>query len=368
MNDLTDPERVFTLSREDFQLFNPNTLTCPIFRRRRDAELTRKIYENVPVLVRETENGPVNPWGIQFSTMFHMTNDSNLFETAKDLEKDGYWLGEGNIYTKGKQKYLPLFEAKMVHQYDHRYAGGVSGEEKLVNSQASEIVSVEKKKDPDFSPLPRFWVPAEKVQATSDFLLGYRDIGRATDVRTCIAAIIPRVGVGNTIGLVQSNMFPKQLACLYANLTSFILDYAARQKVSSTHLNFFTVEQFPVLPPERYQDPWHGVKLADLITPRVLELCYTAHDLKGFADDLGYSGPPFVWDEERRLHRRCQLDALFFHLYGLTKDEAGEILDTFPIVKRQDEARYGGKYRTRDLILGYYNAYGAGNLDAWVKG
>ena len=88
-------------------------------------------------------------------------------------------------------------------------------------------------------------------------------------------------------------------------------------------------------PAERYEDDWHGVKLADFITARVLELCYTAHDLKGFAADLGNTGPPFAWDDERRLHLRCQIDALFFHLYGLTEAEAGEILDTFPIVKRR---------------------------------
>ena len=149
---------------------------------------------------------------------------------------------------------------------------------------------------------------------------------------------------------------------------SFPLDYAARQKIGGQHLTYFNVEQFPVIPPERYNDDWQGVKLADFITARVLELCYTAHDLKGFADDLGHTGPPFAWDEERRLHLKCQLDALFFHLYGLTEGEAGEILDTFPIVKRQDEARYSGKFRTRDLILGYSRAYAAGNMDAWVKG
>jgi hypothetical protein len=82
---------------------------------------------------------------------------------------------------------------------------------------------------------------------------------------------------------------------------------------------------------------------------------------------MGYDGPPFAWDEERRMLLRCQLDALYFHLYGLTHDEAGEILDTFPIVKRQDEAAHGS-FRTKDLILGYYNAYEAGNMDAWVKG
>ena len=133
-------------------------------------------------------------------------------------------------------------------------------------------------------------------------------------------------------------------------------------------MTYFNIEQLPVIPPEQYADDWHGVTLADFITPRVLELCYTAHDLKGFADDLGYTGPPFFWDDERRLHLTCQIDALFFHLYGLTKAEVGEILDTFPIVRRTDEAKYGGKFRTRDLILGYYAAYGAGNMDAAVKG
>ena len=82
---------------------------------------------------------------------------------------------------------------------------------------------------------------------------------------------------------------------------------------------------------------------------------------------MGYAGPPFLWDEKRRLHLRCQLDALYFHLYGLTADDAAQILATFPIVQRQDEARYG-RYRTRDLILAYHRAYAAGNLDAWVKG
>ena len=134
------------------------------------------------------------------------------------------------------------------------------------------------------------------------------------------------------------------------------------------NLNFFVIEQLPVIPPERYADDWHGAKLADFITARVLELCYTAHDLKGFAVDLGYDGPPYAWNDERRLHLRCQLDALYFHLYGLTAGEAGEILDTFPIVRRQDEAKHDGKFRTRALILGYYNAYAAGNMDAQVKG
>ena len=99
----------------------------------------------------------------------------------------------------------------------------------------------------------------------------------------------------------------------------------------------------------------------------MLELTYTAHDMTGFAREMGCTGEPFRWDKERRLHLKCQLDALYFLLYGLNRTEAQEILETFPIVRKQDEAKYKGVYRTRDPILGYIAAFAAGNMDAWVK-
>ena len=184
-----------------------------------------------------------------------------------------------------------------------------------------------------------------------------------------IPGIIPFAGVGNTFCLItpSSDDSKGMRHCLLANLSGFALDFATRQKVGGQHLNFFIVEQLPILVPARYQQNWHGVLLSDFIKERVLELTYTAHDIKGFAEEMGNPGPPFAWDEERRLHLKSQLDALYFHLYGLSRDEAGEILDTFPIVRRQDEAKYQGRFRTKELILGYYNAYAAGNMDAWVK-
>lgn len=363
--ELKEPDRAFPLTAEDFALFNPNTRTCPIFRSRRDMELTRKIYEHAPVLVNEALGEAGNPWGISFSTMFHMTNDSKYFRTAKELEDEGYWPAAGNVYRKGPSHYLPLFEAKMIHQYDHRYAGGVYADTRLQSTQASEVTPSALKADPAFSPKPRFWVPAERVPDAPPFRIGFRDIARATDVRTCIAAVVPPVAAGNTLCLIQSGTTGPLQSCLYANLSSIALDYVARNKVSSTHLNFFVIEQFPVLPPERYAEDFKSVQLKDFVNERVLELCYTAHDLNGFADALGYTGAPFAWDEERRLHLRCQLDALYFHLYGLTRDEAMEVLETFPIVKRQDVAQYG-RFRTAELVLAYYSAYDAGDMDAWV--
>jgi hypothetical protein len=156
--------------------------------------------------------------------------------------------------------------------------------------------------------------------------------------------------------------------CFLANLNSLALDYVARQKIGGQHLTYFYLEQFPVLPPERYDEVRDGIRLAGFIRERVLELVYTAHDMTPFARALNYDGPPFAWDEERRLHLRCQLDALYFLLYGLDAGETAEILDTFPIVRRAEEAKYGGKFRTKELILGYRKAYAAGNWGTKVRG
>ena len=97
----------------------------------------------------------------------------------------------------------------------------------------------------------------------------------------------------------------------------------------------------------------------------MLRLTYTAHDMAPFARDLGYDGPPFVWDEEERRHLRARLDALYFHLYGLTREDAGYVLETFPIVRREDEARFG-RYRTRNLILAYMSALAAGDSETKI--
>ena len=98
----------------------------------------------------------------------------------------------------------------------------------------------------------------------------------------------------------------------------------------------------------------------------MLRLTYTANDMIPFARDLGYEGPPFIWDDEERRHLRARLDALYFHLYGLSREDADYILSTFPIVQRADEAEFG-RYRTRDLVLAYMNALDAGDTTTTVS-
>ena len=155
--------------------------------------------------------------------------------------------------------------------------------------------------------------------------------------------------------------------CLVANLNAFSLDFVARQKISRYELKSGTL--WSNSPSSRLQPTTEisvlSLTASDLAQDHVLRLTYTADDMAPFARDLDYDGPPFVWNEEERRHLRARLDALYFHLYGLTLDDAGYILDTFPIVRREDEKAFG-RYRTREMVLAYMNALAAGDTETKV--
>ena len=152
------------------------------------------------------------------------------------------------------------------------------------------------------------------------------------------------------------------------NLNAYVLDYAARQKIQGQHLNSYIVEQLPFVPATGFARGFGPKTAEQIIREDVLRLTYTSHDMADFARDQGYTGPPFKWDEEDRLRCRARLDAVFFHLYGLDRDAADYVLGTFPIVKREEQARYHGRYRSRDLILAYMAALNAGKPDADIAG
>jgi hypothetical protein len=155
VEDLYDAQRRFTLAAEDLALLNPNTRTCPVFRCTHDAELTKAIYRRVPVLIQEG-SPEENPWGIRFSTMFHMSNDSSLFRTREQLEADD-WSLDGNVFRRGNDVYLPLYEAKLFHHFDHRWAT-------YDGLDTHDLTSTEKD-SPETLALPRYWVPADEVTA-----------------------------------------------------------------------------------------------------------------------------------------------------------------------------------------------------------
>jgi hypothetical protein len=333
---LLDPRRRFALSQEDFLRLNPNTRTCPVFRSKADAELTKKFYRSAPILIDEHKH--TNPWSVQLRQgLFNMTSDSGLFEESPS------------------SSLLPLYEAKMIWHFDHRWA--------TCEDSNFRDCTIKEKSDPTFYATPRYWVSEGEVESRlgqwrHDWLLGFRDITNATNERTAIFTVLPRVGIGNNTPLIFADKItPRLQACLLANLNSLTFDYVARQKVGGTHLNFFVLNQLPVQAPGAY-----GENDVDFIAPRITELVCTAEDLLPFARDLGHNGSPYTWDDEHRARIRSELDAYFAHLYGLTRDELRYVLDpkdvfgeefpseTFRVLKEREEKECG-EYRTRRLLL-----------------
>jgi hypothetical protein len=369
VDEVEEDGRVFSLTHEDFARVNPNTGTAPIFRTQRDAQITRQIYEHLPVL-HDHKKGKT--WPVKYMTMFHMTNDSDKFNTRAELEADGCYPVEGNRLKKGNDIYVPLYVGRMVHHYNHRAASVEVNEDNLHNAALSGDVSLEQLKDPTFSPTPQYWVNQTFVKITPNlhFIIAFRDIARATDMRTFINALIPNTASGNKLPLLvpedgDIKAYIDYAPLLNAMFSSFAFDFVARQKVQSTALNWYIVEQLPVIPPGPFKHSLGKGTVADFIKDHVLHLTYTAHDMQPFARDMGYDGAPFVWDEDDRRHRRAKLDALFFNLYGINEHDADYILSTFPIIRKQDEAEHG-RFLTRDLILAYMRALKAGDTDVKV--
>jgi len=356
---INEPDRHFKLSAEDIALLNPNTRTCPIFRSKRDAEITKTIYRRIPVLIDESKGEAGNPWGAKFSTMFHMANDSNLFRTRKQLEADG-WELKGNIFKRDGEKYLPLYEAKMTQPYDHRAADVIISATAVVRQGQPDSLSDDEHQDPNRLPLPRYWVHDAEVEdqiGSLKWQLGFTNVTSPTNERSMLPCFIPKVGVGHSMPLIMGDD-KVSLMELGACLSSIPFDYIGRQKLGGVNYTFFIVKQIPL--------PKCAQTLRKDILERVLELTYTAYDMKPFAEDVwaelypeASARPPlpepFIWDEERRYKIRCELDAMYFHLYGINRDDTDYILETFPIVKRRDIAQYG-EYRTKNLILEIYAA------------
>ncbi|MBA8885203.1 Eco57I restriction-modification methylase domain-containing protein [Dokdonella fugitiva] len=365
VSQLADPRRRFTLTPDEFRLINPNTLTCPVFRSERDAELTKKLYRAAPVLMRdavvagEGKHAKVvepaqNPWGISFMAMLHMSNDSHLFKDEPAAD------------------HLPLYEAKLIHQFDHRWAT-------YTTDGNSRDVTLAEKSNPDFTVTPRYWVSRAEVeerlckrdrdgnviwQWERDWLMGWRRNARATDERTTIATVMPMSAQGDSVflWLLSEEISVKHSAALLGSLGSLAFDFVARQKVGGVNFSFYYFKQLPVLAPTAYTE-------ADLafIVPRVLELTYTANDLSGWAQDLGYDGEPFPFDPDRRATLRAELDAYYAKLYGLTRDELRYILDpadvmgedypseTFRVLKNKEQKEFD-EYRTQRLVLEAWDA------------
>lgn len=347
--DLDDPEIHFNLKKEDFKLLNPNTKNCPLFRNRHDAEITKKIYKTIPILINQLEG--INHWKVKYQTMFHMTNDSHLF---KDESKLKDFARIENIFMKQNEVYVPLYEAKMIYFYDHRYACAIPS--RTGGQRGSSIITtVEQHKNPKFFVKPRFWVNKKEVMKYVEgkkWLIGYRGItGGVVNNRTTIFSFLPPYAAGNTIIILDLAEFSaKEASCLVANFNSIVLDFITRQKLGGTALNNFILNQLPILPLDLYNRQFLSSNFKDFISEKVLRLVYTSEDMQGYAEDWGFHDDPFIWDEEERENIIKEIDAIYAYLYGLSRNELNHILDHFNSLAKTELKQFG-EYRTRRLVL-----------------
>lgn len=377
------PDNAFPVTAEDFARVNPNTGTAPVFRTRRDMEITTGVYARCPVLVDRSGDEELRNWPVRYHRMFDMTNDSGLFRTHAELEEEmGAWSIGGNRYQNADGEWMPLYEGKMVQAFNHRAASVVVNTENVNRPAQPVTASMEDLQDPAWLADPQFWVQPTEGLMREPYVLGFKDVTAPTNMRTMIAALIPTGAAGNTLPLLDlEDSGAGEVALLAANLNTTAYDFVARQKVQGQHLNWFIVEQLPVIPKDRYTRIFGPKTATQIVREAVLELTYTAHDMAAFARDMGYVDdmdevlPPFVWDEGRRLHLRAKLDALYFILYGIfdpenaasSREDIRYIYSTFPIVERQENVRWGS-YRSCDLALAWINALMAGQPDAEVTG
>ena len=355
--DLTRPGVRFTLTSDEITSLNPNTGTCPVFRSRRDAEITLRIYRRVPVLIKEGDQDG-NPWDLSFMQgQFNMTSDSHLFHTREQLKADG-WALHGNVFTRETGRMLPLYQGMMASFFDHRAADIHLSLQARQRPTQPNYLTEEEHGNPYRLAMPAYWVDASELPSMDvPYVLAFSSITSPMNSRTLVPFMLPGVPTGNNAPILVIR-HRASIAGLLASLSSFVVDFCTRQKLGGTNLNYFYVKQFPVLPPVSYVGavPWQpGTELCIWIADRVRELVYTAWDMQPFALHIGDDGPPFRWDEERRALLRAELDAAYFHLYGIERDDVDYILDTFPIVRRKDEAAFG-EYRTKRVILEIYDA------------
>ena len=357
--ELTDNRRKFNLTIEDIVLLNPNTKTSAIFRTSIDCEITKKIYRKHKIINRLDLN--VNPWKISLKQgLFNMSTSSKYFKLIQE------------------EQHLPVYEAKLFHHYDHRYTTYEGATQANINEGNLPFFSLEMHVDPCKIILPKNWMSSGNVFNNSfpdifkrKWYLTFRDVTGGNSERTSIFSIIPKSAIGNTAPIVVQELKPEFWYCLLiANFNSIAFDFITRQKIAGPHLNFFILNQIPLIEPEFYSD-----KLMIRIVLNVLELTYSSWDIKAFADDIwneaggsekikvksekygeltelqmaivkqweenqaatgghtwsppewceidpeGCPLPPFKWDENRRANLKAELDAIYAKLYGLTRDE-----------------------------------------------
>jgi hypothetical protein len=296
--------------------------------------------------------------------MFHQSSDAELFRTAEQLKSDGF-KRSGPNWKKGKTVFLTLYEAKMIQMFDHRAASVVVDEKNWMRQGQTDETSLVLHQNPEFAVEPRWWVnEADVLRVLGDRdttkIIALKNVTSPTNQRTMIAAFIPYSGVVHSSPLIftGSDINARLTTCLLGNLNAFVYDYICRQKIGGVNLSYFIIEQIPTFHPDFYKQkcPWDKKQtLEKWISDRVLKLSCTSNDMVPLAKAAGLKPPVHKWDPAERLDLMSELDAAFFLLYGIERNDVEYILSTFAGVRKNRESILDAS-STFDLILKHYDS------------
>jgi hypothetical protein len=354
IEDLNDSSKRWQVTSEELKLLNPITSLCPTFRTKRDRDLVVGIHRTVaPFILQQKQSAS---WvGSDFLIMFRSDSSSHLYRTAAELGIHDEDVLAAAYPSKDDIAYCPVWEAKLLSHFDHRMSTyhGVS-ERDLTEGKPVEIHEGDKPAVP--IALPRLFVSKAEVDNvlraraySRCWLIGYRDVTNATNERTAIASFLPFGGACQPLNLFLAAS-AEDGAMWLACFNSLLIDYVSRQSISGLHLNITTCRQLPILDARS-----RGASASRFVFDRVCELGVTSPALACLAEDLGYGLRFYRWDNTRRFLLQCELDAFYFLLYGISREDATYILGTFPISRRKEESAYG-EYRTKRVILEIYDA------------
>lgn len=326
LEDWAEAKGVLDYPAERVTAFSPKSLSVLEIRSRQDLAVLTKLYENGVLL---GDDGPEG-WGIKYGTEFHMTNDSKLFIARDKAEAGGFRPDQyGRWVNEAGEVLLPLYEGRMIGQFDFSEKGWVSGKGR--SAVWREIPWEEKRIEPQF------------LMRREDFIesgygnngcarAGFMDVTSATNRRTMISALIPPYPSGNKVPILST---AASATALVGALCSTTFDWQLRQRLGGVTLNYFIVEETGLPKPQE-----------------------TVQAIEAFALRLAAAGSPLLAEFRRstgsqrsarrlwaitpheRLRLRCMLDAIVAALYGLDRDDFAWILKDcdHPAAKLSDKA------------------------------
>lgn len=356
-------------ARTQIERFSPQTKAILEIRSQRDLQILEKIYANSVLL---GDDGP-NGWGIRYATEFHMTNDSKLFPPRPAWEEKGYrpdeygrWLlGEWHPRERGtpapldrprwqlppgiilsqdgsqwiaesdiEDVALPLYEGRMIGQFDFSQKGWVSGKGR--SAVWRDIPWGGKGFEPQYIMGAHDFYEAARenpgeIAAFRGLKIGFMAIGSATNIRSMFSSHIYDLPCGNAVPVFKVAQGVGQGLGLVACLNGYSYDYALRARLGGINLNYFVVAETPVTAPLLWgQGKSALVRIASL---NWAHLRYAPEWLR-LKRAVIQTRPSFLssWRKHwgitqfERLRFHCMLDAVVAEVYGLGWEDLAWIL------------------------------------------